>query len=308
MADSICFITGAHIDLTARTNATPVMGASNPGRVVARPGGAGLNAASTAAALGATTVIASPVGRDAHGQTLHKALAERGIGDCLREVEGGRTGTYTAIIAPDGSMVIGLADLAIYESVDAHWFLGHCGPALERARTWFFNANMPGQTLAQLAARANGKRIAAATISPAKAPRLAPVLRQVDFLFTNLSEARALTGLAKAPAGELVQALVAAGAGSGTLSCGPGPLHWWHHGQSGILLPPPAGQIVDVNGAGDALAATILVALDNGMAFETAARLGIAAAQLTLASPDPFYPGISWQLLEQKAAAPSPSI
>ncbi len=148
MADSLCFVTGAHIDLTARIFAPAVIHASNPGTVTARPGGAGLNSASTAASLGAAAVMASPIGPDAHGEILRQTLAARGIADALVTVEGLRTGTYTAIIEPDGSMLIGLADLAIYESVAAGWFFDNCGPALETSGLWFLNANLPAQTLA----------------------------------------------------------------------------------------------------------------------------------------------------------------
>ena len=63
VTDSLCFITGAHMDLTGRLFAPAVPGASNPGQVTARPGGAGLNSASTAASLGARTVMASPIGQ-----------------------------------------------------------------------------------------------------------------------------------------------------------------------------------------------------------------------------------------------------
>ena len=303
MADSFCFITGAHVDMTGRLFAAPVPGASNPGQVTARAGGAGLNSASTAAALGANVVVASPVGDDAQGENLRRTLAARGIGNALAMLEGARTGTYTTIIAPDGSMVIGLADLAIYEAVGAQWFFDHCGAALDDADVWFVNANLPAATLSALAARAGGRKLAAATISPAKAPRLAAILAQTSFLFTNVGEARALTGLAQAEAPRLVEALIAAGARSGTISAGAGPLSWWHNGQTGTLLPPPVKTIIDVNGAGDALAATVLVALTRGHDFKHAARLGIAAAQLTLGSPEPYCPQLDWRLLESAAVA-----
>ncbi len=302
MADSLCFVTGAHIDLTARLFAPAVPHASNPGTVTARPGGAGLNSASTAASLGAAAVMASPVGRDAHGETLRDTLAARGIGDALVTVEGLRTGTYTAIIEPDGSMLIGLADLSIYEAVAAGWFFENCTEALETSGLWFLNANLPAETLAALASKADSRKIAAATISPAKAPRLAPVLAHTDFLFTNTGEARALTGRKDAPPRELARALAACGVKSGTISSGAGPLLWWHGREAAIITPPPVDAIVDVNGAGDALAATILVGLERGLDFSRAAELAVHAAQMTLASAEPWCENLSWSALENRAA------
>lgn len=301
MTDSLCFVTGAHIDLTARLFAPAVPHASNPGTVTARPGGAGLNSASTAASLGAAAVMASPIGPDAHGETLRQTLAARQINDALIPVDGLRTGTYTAIIEPDGSMLIGLADLAIYESVAAGWFFDNCGDALENSGLWFLNANLPAHTLAALAEKAEGRKIAAATISPAKAPRLAPILQHTDFLFTNAGEARALTGLKEAAPAELARALAASGVRSGTISSGAGPLLWWHGSDGGIIAPPPVDGIVDVNGAGDALAATILVGLARGLEFSRAAELGVHAAQMTLASAEPWCENLSWSALENRA-------
>lgn len=302
MADSICFVTGAHIDLTGRLFGSPVLSASNPGRVTARPGGAGLNSASTAARLGAGAVIASPVGSDAHGELLRGALAARGIGDALVTVPHLRTGTYTAIIAPDGSMVIGLADLSIYEAVDADWFMAECSDALGGAGIWFLNANLPTETLSALAACAGGKRLAAATISPAKAPRLAPVLSKIDFLFTNVGEARTLLALPGAEADALVATFIAAGVRSGTVSQAAGPLAWWHEGHTGRIQPPPVARIADVNGAGDALAATILAGDLTGIDFERSALLAVHAAQMTLESDEPWCDTLSWKALETRAA------
>jgi sugar/nucleoside kinase (ribokinase family) len=302
MADSLCFVTGSHIDLTARLFAPPVLHASNPGTVTARPGGAGLNSASTAASLGARAVMASPVGPDAHGETLRQTLARRGIVDALVTVEGLRTGTYTAIIEPDGSMLIGLADLSIYEQVGADWFFDHCAAALNESGLWFLNANLPAETLAAIAASAGGRTLAAATISPAKAPRLRPVLNQTGFLFTNAGEARTLTGLSGAEPPELARSLAASGVNCGTISSGAGPLFWWHGKQAGSITPPPVGAIVDVNGAGDALAATTLVGLQDGLPFARAVELGVHAAQMTLASAEPWCENLSWAALEHRAA------
>lgn len=304
MAD-IAFVTGAHVDQTGRLFEAPIPGVSNPGAFVARPGGAGLNAASATAALGVGTALASPLGPDENGRLIRRTLAQRGIADGLVEMAGARTGVYTAIVAPDGDMVIGVADLAIYEAVDADWLLHHCAETLNPAALWFVNANLSAPTLAGLAARKAGRRLAGATISPAKAPRLRPVLNALDFLFTNVAEARALTGEPGAGVVRLVEALMAAGVRAGTLSQGGGPLHWWSGAARGVLTPPAVARIVDVNGAGDALAGTVLAGLWRGDDFETAARHGVAAAQLTLSTPEPFHAGLCWAMLEAIAPAPA---
>ena len=112
-----CFVTGAHVDLAGRLDAAPIPHVSNPGRVERQPGGAGLNAASAAAALGLACSLAGPVGEDADAEELRRMAQARDIRPALVAMAGWRTGSYTAIMAPDGEMVIGLADLAIHEAL-----------------------------------------------------------------------------------------------------------------------------------------------------------------------------------------------
>jgi pseudouridine kinase len=304
--ESACFVTGAHIDLAGRLEYAPILHVSNPGRVERLPGGAGLNAASTAAALGLTSSIAGPVGEDEEAGELKRLAAMRGIGDALHPMEGRRTGSYTAIMAPDGEMVIGLADLSIHEAADADWLMAHCGSTLQASDLWFISTNLTAETLEELCSRAGGRAIAAATISPAKAVRLKSVLSKLDLVFTNLNEARVITGLAQADGPELAAALTASGVKAGTISVAGGPLTWWDGGAMGRLVPPPVDRIADVNGAGDALAGATLAALARGLPMEDAARIGIAAAQLTLSVREPVYTGLDWALVEARTTAIAP--
>ena len=299
---SACFITGAHVDLAGRLEAEPILHVSNPGRFVRQPGGAGLNAASAAAALGLSSTIAGPIGDDAEAVELKQLIVKRGISDALHALPGQRTGSYTAIMAPDGSMVIGLADLFIYELVDASWFATHCGEALEASDCWFVSANLTEDTLADLASKVQDRTLAAATVSPAKSVRLKPVLGELDLIFTNLAEARALTGLYTVNGSHLAEALATGGVKAGIISAAEDPLTWWDGNKSGTLMPPPVETLADVNGAGDALAGAALAALAQGRPMEEAARLGIAAAQLTLCVPEPFHEGLNWTLVEEMVA------
>ena len=303
--NSACFVTGAHMDIAARLFAPPVAGSSNPGRLVHQPGGAGLNAASVAAALGLSSSLAGPVGDDGHGLEIRKAVAVRGIADHLVTVHGKPSGSYTAVMAPDGEMVIGIADLALYETVDAPWFSENCGEALEAANLWFLSANLAADTVADLAEMAVNKGcavLAAATISPAKSVRLRPCLSRIDLLFTNLKEARALVDAPGADAVQLARTLIDEGTKAGVISQGAGPAIFWENGTLGTVAPPRVGAIVDVNGAGDALAGATLAGLARGRTLGEALPSAIMAAQMTLAAPEPFVEGLELARLDTLAA------
>lgn len=299
-----CFFSGAHIDLSGRLSAPARPGQSNPGRVSAHPGGASLNAASAAAALGLACDLASPIGDDANGERLRATLAERAVGDALFVVPGAATGSYTAIIEPDGALAIGLADLDLYEQAPAEAYLSAGDGAAQAADLWFLPANLSAQALERMVEAARdtpGRRIVLAAVSAAKAGRLAGVSGAADLLFAGRAEAAALTGLADASPVELGRALRAAGARAGIVSDGPHPLYWWAGEEEGLFSAPPVVAIADVNGAGDALAGAVLAGLARGMAFVEAVRLGMAAARLTLARLEPFDPQLRWARLKREA-------
>ncbi|MEZ5872194.1 MAG: PfkB family carbohydrate kinase [Nitratireductor sp.] len=303
--NNACFVTGAHMDIAARLFASPVAGSSNPGKLVLQPGGAGLNAASVAASLGLSSSLAGPVGDDGHGVEIRKAVAARGIQDHLVTISGQPSGTYTAVMAPDGEMVIGIADLALYEMVDAPWFAMHCRAALDAATLWFLSANLDAGALvelAEMAGTAGHRLLAAATVSPAKAVRLRPCLSRLDIIFTNLKEARALVDAPGADAVALARLLIASGTRSGVISQGAGPAIFWENGTTGTISPPRVEKIVDVNGAGDALAGATLAGLAKGRTLAEALPSAIIAAQMTLASPEPFVEGLDLARLDALAA------
>ena len=299
----ICFVTGAHVDQTARLSGSTRLGYSNPGVIANLPGGAGLNSASATAALGLQTALASPVGDDANAILLRETLRRRNIADALVTMAGARTGLYSAIVAADGDLILGVADLALYEAIDADWFWAHCGAALDRADAWVLNANLSPAALEAMAQAAGDRFLAVCTVSPEKAPRLRPVMPRADILFGNLDEARALLGRPDASAPELAVELRECGVKAGTISQGPGPVTWWRGGATGQTPSPPPGHVVDVVGAGDALAGTVLAGLARGLAIETCVRYAIAAAQLTIATPEPVREDLSWAMIEERALA-----
>lgn len=300
-----CFFSGIHMDVTGRLSESGRAGQSNPGKVTAHPGGAALNTATAAASLGLASSISSPVGKDAAAATLRATLEARGIGDALFVLPGHATGSYTAIIEPDGALAIGLADLTIYEAAGAEAYLGAGNDAAARSNLWYLPANLAADCLAEICAAAarteNPPLLAMAATSPAKAARLRPVLGSCDLLFANRAEAEVLAGVSGAEPAALAVGLRKAGIASGLVSDGPGPLIWWHDDIVAAFTAPPMAAIADVNGAGDALAGTLLAGLSRGLPFADAVRLAMAASRLVLAEPEPHIPGLDWARLQSAA-------
>src|SRR5215475_13906112 len=123
MSEKILCIGAAHIDRRARAIAPVVAGSSNPVRLSTGWGGVARNVAETLARLGAKVALLSRVGSDAEADRLIGALAALGIdtGRVVRAPDAA-TASYTALIDPDGELVVGIADMAIYDGMDAAFF------------------------------------------------------------------------------------------------------------------------------------------------------------------------------------------
>jgi pseudouridine kinase len=292
MTGKILCIGAAHLDRKARAIAAVVTGSSNPVRLSTGWGGVARNVAETLVRLGAPVGLVSRVGADAEADRLIEALAALGIDTGLIvRVPGAATASYTALLDPAGELVIGLADMAIYDGMDAAFF-APLKPRLAGHAAWFVDANLPAAGLAALLAdKPAGTLVAADAVSVAKAPRLVEILPRIDLLFCNMAEAAALAG--PGPGVEaMARSLLARGPGAVVLT----------QGARGALcadadgvqqLPAATASLRDVTGAGDSLVAATLLARLGGLKLAAALARGLAAAALTIASEHAVRPDLS---------------
>jgi pseudouridine kinase len=207
------------------------------------------------------------------------------------------TASYTAILENNGELVIGLADMDIYDEMTP----AVLEPALEKLRgheLWFIESNVPGATIDWLLDRADGIPITVDAISVAKSRRLQPLLPRITVLFCNLAQAVIVAGMEdpRPPLAEAARALHAAGARSGVVSAGARGIAVWDAGEVQVL-PALSATPRDVTGAGDALVAGTLYGVCEGGSLRDAARLGLAAAAITVESEYAAPPELSLELL-----------
>jgi len=292
MTGKILCIGAAHLDRRARAIAAVVTGSSNPVRLSTGWGGVARNVAETLVRLGAPVGLVSRVGADAEADRLIEALAALGIDTALiARVPGAATASYTALLDPAGELVVGLADMAIYDGMDAAFF-APLRPGLAGHAAWFVDANLPADGLAALLAeKPAGTLVAADAVSVAKAPRLAEVLPRIDLLFCNVAEAAALAG--PGPGVEaMARNLLARGPGAVILTQGArGALCADADGMA--QLPAAPACLRDVTGAGDSLVAATLLARLGGLRLAAALARGLATAALTVASEHAVRPDLS---------------
>ncbi|NBJ13385.1 carbohydrate kinase family protein [Microvirga arsenatis] len=293
----IC-IGGAAVDRKYRACAPIRPGTSNPVTSERSFGGVARNVAETLARLGLKVSLASVLGSDDNGRALLEDLERLGIDTKPMTVcDDHATAEYVAVLQPDGELALGLANMAILDRLTPALLRGILSDA---GSAWLFaDCNLPSETLHALVAfaRQHSVMLALDAVSTPKVMRLPRDLTGVGTLFLNLDEARAFMIQPEAAAEDAAGALLACGAERVVLTLG----------ADGLLAADPRGieriaavsaRIVDATGAGDSLIATTLAALGKGCSLPDAARLGTAAAALTVESPASVRPDLSFALLE----------
>lgn len=252
------------LDVTVGTR--PRAGERVHGSVRVRPGGSATIAALTAAAAGAATTLIGRVGADLAGELIEREVRERGVVARLARVEGERTGVVVAVgdgvVAERGANAsLSPADIPAQLDADAVLVSGYAllQPDSEAAaRAALERADAPWIAVDTASARL------LEAYTPA---RFRDATAGATALFATEAEARVLTG----------QEGEAAARALGTMY----RLVCVKRGAAGAVavldgdLESEAGNAVEEReplGAGDAFAATLLVALAAGAPLRAALR------------------------------------
>ena len=289
---SVLCIGGCVIDRVGETqDAKERLYTSNIGVMRASFGGVARNVAENLARLGTSVAMASRLGDDPEGRDVLAASQAAGI-DMSRVVidPKRRTASYTAIFNGEGELVIGLADMAIFEAISPAETLAWVRQAPADALV-FADANLTPQALQAIAGAKQGRLLAAGPVSQQKILRLQDCFAALDFLFLNRFEAAAILGGQDGDFPALARALHRAGLRQGLLTAGAEDGLAWS-GERMERIEAPRAHPVNVNGAGDALIAGTLARIGQGDDFFQAARIGMAAAALTVECATTVRPDI----------------
>jgi pseudouridine kinase len=298
-------IGAANLDRKLRSMNTLALRTSNPASAVESFGGVARNIAENLARLGTQVALLTATGKDSSGAALLAHAEALGIDTRgALTLDDAASGTYTAVLDRDGEMVVALADMALYDRIDAA-FVASRQARLASASLVVADLNLPLDTVDALvhAARQNETPLVLVAVSEPKMARLPRELDGVSLLILNAGELATRVGRPLARADELEAAMrdvqaqgardlvVTRGAEGVLLTTPDGILH----------LPATAADIVDVTGAGDAFAAAVCWSLlqspDQEHALELACRRGLALSALTLGVAETVYPHLAPELL-----------
>lgn len=295
MAGRVLVIGAVNVDLVVATERLPRPGETVVGPTVVRHGGGkGANASVAAARAGAEVRYCGAVGSDEMGETALGELSDEGVDVTDVAVRDDVT-TGMALIAVDSTgenqVVVGAGANGVLEA-------GTVRAAVERAADWagcvLISTEIPSSTVIEAvqAAQASGLRV---VVNPAPvSAAMVDVLGLGPVLTPNTSELRDLYSLiSDGVQANDVQANTHLVAEQVAMRTGAPVVVTL--GADGVLVADPDGEtlsipagpvehIKDTTGAGDTFNGVFAAALASGSSTVDAARRGVAAASMSVAS------------------------
>lgn len=273
----ITIIGAAHVDQTMLVVGQTNLGRTNPARIMHTPGGVAANIARAFAAfniaenpLPVAFVGAAAIGDDRPARMLDLAeINGPPIQPYFARLDGSPP-RYTAMLDCDGELIIGAADMALYERVTPADILSLLEPLLSRSVAVVIDANFPQDTICAIAAALPSDTILiAAGTSPQKVERLHAILPRLDALVLNRAEAIRLSAASKDASDHhkltaLAQNLLSRLGNGHVLVSDGGKVAVLAHDQGTVTQMPPKIDMVNANGAGDAMAAAFVQLLLSG--------------------------------------------
>ncbi|MBP8000513.1 MAG: carbohydrate kinase family protein [Chloroflexi bacterium] len=303
MSEHILVIGASLMDTKGKPLAGLQPHTSNPGIIRQSRGGTARNVAENLGRLGADVVLISAIGPDRTGQMLQEATEAAGVNVAhLIVAEGYRTGSYIALLNPDGSLSVAIDDTSVAEQITPH-YLYQYRHLFRDAQMLMVDGSLTEEALAMVMrlAQQYSVPVCADPSSARLAYKLCPYLAQLHLVVPNEVEATALCGVEfpgfdPESSIQVARQLVTAGVQNAVVTLSDFGLAYATPVENGYI-PPRYNQMVDSTGTGDAITAAILFALLNGMETIEAMRLAAAAAGLTLQTEETVVPDLSLDML-----------
>ena len=248
----ICIIGACHADITSRINGLVRHGRTNSANSSILPGGVAANIARSIRRYRADMKIMFIGAAATDNDDSASSLRDAGIDVAFAWLNGSNP-SYNAILDHKGELIIGVADMTLYDSVTPTDII----PLLpDHPKAVIIDANFPAKTLVTIAASLSDDcRLYVAGTSVQKVQRLVPIMNRLDALVLNRDEACKLAGetgnvdeLAATLSARLrnyAPVIVSDGAGLAALAAA----------ARVVSNAPPEITLANANGAGDAMAA-----------------------------------------------------
>jgi pseudouridine kinase len=299
----VIVIGGSSVDFIGRLDGEIHSGTSNPANIRTSHGGVARNVAENLARIGQQVTLITAVGDDHNGDQLLTRLDEAGVDiSKVLSTPDYSTGMYIGVVNPDGVLRFALDDINATSAITPEYIRSQ-SDLFKEASLVFIDANLPKDTLKAIftLARRSHLPVCADPTSTALANRLLPHLQRLHFITPNSAEAgilceRKFANHLSQEALEAAKYLVSQGVEIALITLAEFGVVYATSETSGHI-PAIRTQIVDPTGAGDALTASVIYSLLNGIPLDDAVRLGVTAASLTLRHRGTVIQDLSLEML-----------
>ncbi len=283
----ILCIGGANVDRKIHSKEAIQLGTSNPSVVMETHGGVARNIAENLARLGVPPTLLTMIGEDKEGEMLLHHMASLGadISTVIRSPLH-RTGTYTAVLNVDGSMVVACADMDIYEDFTIER-LDPRTKVLAQSSLVIVDTNLPAKSLDYIIGKSAELEtpLIVAPVSSPKARRLPHHLVGVHVLIANLDEIETISGMTIDTMDDVPRAceiLQQRGCRQIVVTLGKDGVLWMDESGVWDKIPADSVDVVDVTGAGDAFVAGFAYATSQSLSVKKSCQFASRLSRLTL--------------------------
>lgn len=296
--NEVVCIGGANVDRKFHLKDTAQLGTSNPTASSVAVGGVARNIADNLGRLDHSIRLLTVAGNDADWQFIEQESAPYMDVTAVGLLAGESTGSYSAVLGPDGELVIAMANMDVYEALSAEYIESN-DRLIANAALAVMDLNCPKETVEYVKSRAqvHGTGLVIVPVSSPKMARMPDNLEGVTWFICNQDEAETYTGQSIQSDEDwqlAVQKLFEAGAENVVVTAGAKGVMAGKRGGEVKRYGALSGVVVeDVTGAGDAFVSGILHGHLEGMTTDEAIRCGLVNAAKTLESSYTVRPELS---------------
>lgn len=301
MAD-ITVIGGINIDIEGSPFNKLRREDSNPGRISLSYGGVGRNITENIARIGGDVAMVSVIGEDQMGRGAKEELQELGVDVSGVEILAGRNSAmYLSILNEDKDMELAISDMDIVNVITPR-FLDKHRELLLGSKAVALDTNLSEETLEYAADILEKTPLFLDPVSVTKAVKARKIIGKFECIKPNVMEAEALSGLKITSEEELIAAggwFIQQGVKKVFITLNKEGVYYRSPDREGFIRPKDISP-VSATGAGDSFSAAILIGMVRGLDIEEIAKIGMAAAQVTMESPGAVNKAISKAEIERR--------
>lgn len=249
----------------------------------AHQGGVARNIAENLGKLGMDTTLLTVSGTDPEWNYIAEQSSPSMNLEDVTHFSKATTGSYTAVLDDDGDLVVGLADMDIFDLMTPEWIQQHVS-LLQQAKCILADLNCPKDTLQFLCkfAKSHDLALILVAVSAPKMKHIPDKLDGLSWMITNLDESEAYFHCELTPA-EAVEKWLDLGIENVVITKGKeGAVVGNKVEGISHVTAIETSEIIDVTGAGDAFSSAITYAWLEGKSLIDTTKAGIVNATKTL--------------------------